>query len=87
MKLKTLKDLDYYLTNEMFVEEGRRRIKFDEEKHLIDIEELKAEAVKWVKDRMKILRNKTSTDLAKMKATGMIIDFEDFFNLTEEDLK
>jgi len=51
-------------------------------------EQIKLEAIKWVKDRMKVKNGLTLiTDTSKLKAEGMINDFIDFFNLTEEDLK
>jgi len=51
-------------------------------------EQIKIEAIKWVKDRMKVKNGLTLiTDTSKLKAEGMINDFIDFFNLTEEDLK
>ena len=59
MKLKTLKDLD--------VEEDR------DYRSLIDVDELKAEAVKWVKNMREL------PDARYM--------FRKFFNITEEDLK
>ena len=53
----------------------------------INPDELKAEAVKWVKDRMLVARNVNATYQSQERARGMINDFMDFFNITEEDLK
>ena len=56
--------------------------------NIMSRDDLKAEAVKWVKDRMKV-KNGLSliTETSKLRAEGMINDFIDFFNLTKEDLK
>lgn len=67
-ELKTLKDMDFI--NEL-------------EGNIIAIEELKAEAVKWVKELNKDRTDFNGILLGKIKASVLM----DFFNLTEEDLK
>ena len=62
MKLKTLKDL---------VEERGEKYKY----HIVFLDELKTEAIKWVKD-MQIKKHYMCADY-----------FKHFFNITEEELK
>ena len=74
-----------------FCEQVKKRFKWKEEKHLIDIEELKAEAIKWVnairnkeilkidKGFMRILDDKTGAVVCRVLMKKN--------NLTEEDLK
>ncbi len=78
-ELKTLKDLDYWLTNELFYEEGKRRKKFTEEKAMIEKEILKQEAIKWVNHDIKLF--------GKLQGRNINYKFITFFNITEEDLK
>jgi len=47
----------------------------------------KSEAIKWVKDRNKVVHNKLLTLQARIGALKMTEDFKDFFNITEEELK
>lgn len=74
-KLKTLKDLIDYTENYAF---GN-----------INPEELKAEAVKWVKS-LKLMeeidKNKNDFITAAFSGGGETV-FKRFFNITEEDLK
>jgi len=74
MKLKTLKDL----VKETMKEAGIQR----EEDCLIDWEELKAEAVKWVKDCSGSVKWENNEE----RCSGCRW-FIKFFNLTAEDLK
>ena len=71
MELKTLKDLETL--------KYRKIIKFPS--NYIKKSELKAEAIKWVKD---IYPKFTYKQMLNFPRGGWIIDF---FNLTEEDLK
>jgi len=72
-KLKTLKDLhEQYLRQSSFP-----ICKFTDSRHFL--KELKAEAVKWVKE-MDIYRSADYCD-------GMMDFIMKFFNLTSEDLK
>ena len=71
MKLKTLKDLDWLLWRD-------KKDVDSMEDELIHIQELKAEAVKWVK-----VYRKDGNSLSKQIAE----EFMEFFNITEEDLK
>ena len=64
-ELKTLKDLPYHIVEDFELEK---------EASVIDIDILKAEAVKWVKDNRRMKRY----DLAQI--------FMIFFNITEDDL-
>ncbi len=73
-KLKTLKDLcddDWYEEKDIYTIDANEVVDLTKE-------ELKAEAVKWVKE----LRRKTGT-------TGKLdyrLSFKEFFNIIEEDL-
>ncbi len=72
-ELKTLKDIE----------------KPDEMEALIEIENLKAEAVKWVKEIIKDQADKGNFRSNHMnpRKQGQISFIKHFFNLTEEDLK
>ena len=85
MKIKTLKDIDYWLTNELFCEQGKKRFKWKEEKHLIDIEKLKAEVVRWVKEELKY----NEDEVREMKLVGQeqIERWMERLDILEEDLK
>ena len=79
-KLKTLKDLN--------IEEDR------DYRSLIDREELKAEAVKWVKEILRkemelgnIKKGSKNNNHFNPRKQGQITFIKHFFNLTEEDLK
>ena len=65
-KLKTLKDLDFWT---LYVAER------DEERDVVDRDDLKQEAIKWVKD----FRERDDEIWES--------NFMNFFNITEEDLK
>ena len=84
MELKTLKDLDYWLTNELFYEQGKRRFKWAEEQKLINFETLKAEAVKWVKGKLPPLKEEDLPEASKWRTIPWIINF---FNITSEDIE
>jgi len=73
-KLKTLKDLKQYMC-ENHIKKGLWH-------RAVTKEELKAEAVKWVKFRFKgeVFEDHVTGELG-------INNFMEFFNLTEEDLK
>jgi len=76
-KLKTLKDLDVELMDEGYANEP------DEEEY-INKKELKAEAIKWIKEDKELC-------LSYMSSAGVIDTlmrrWKDRFNLSEEDLK
>ncbi len=80
MKLKTLKDFELHGCCQCDVEG-------------IDIKELKAEAIEWVKEYLKKGKNyegKPQTTNNLIEAAGCIAVvkvFIKFFNITEEDLK
>ena len=68
-ELKTLKDLRFF--------QGSGRGDYD----YADREELKTEAIKWVKSF------EANKEIDKNYLNGAIWEFRRFFNLTEEDLK
>jgi len=77
MKLKTLKDLEYGW-NEGYLDRGK----------FAKFEDLKAEAVKWVKEeqiRLEEDEDRKPYDLGFESGVEWFI--RKFFNLTEEDLK
>jgi hypothetical protein len=73
-ELKTLKDLKKYLNHDMIQ---------------VNTEELKAEAIKWVKGfRERIEDYEGTRDWETQDKLGALMGFcINFFNLTEEDLK
>ena len=76
MKLKTLKDLKF-------------KNSFATERDMVNVGELKAEAVKWVKfQESKLIKDKEGNLLGNTSENyGVIIFIKHFFNITEEDLK
>jgi len=80
-ELKTLKDLDYWLTDELFYEQGKKRFKWTEEQHLINIKKIKAEAMKWAKeDKIKCMNEVTM-------GYEILEKWMKRLNISEEDLK
>ena len=94
-KGKTLNEIDCWVTDELFFEQGRRRKKFQKEKQLIDIYNLKQEAIKEIKILMTDM--KTPQDLLWEKMTGNTMEYVNKQilisylkwknNITEGDLK
>ena len=75
--LKTLKDFEYELDEDELI------VKQD----VIYIKELRAEAIKWVKEDIRCMKElDDSSDLFKY-ADARIGWIQEFFNLTEDDLK
>jgi hypothetical protein len=54
---------------------------------VIDIRELRAEAIKWVKEFRKLNGNTSIGKFGKNTSAGVCYGFIQFFNLTEEELK
>ena len=77
MKLKTLKDLVKFANVKGFKigESGTMDLNMPE---MVDLEVIKAEAIKWVKSRKGHKNTPSHTE------TWLMIDF---FNITSEDLK
>lgn len=75
MKLKTLKDLKFFWKNP----KNKKVVEY------VEYPDLKQEAIKWVKKLQK------EADLFSMPAMlgerDSVIEFKNFFNITEEDLK
>ena len=83
-ELKTLKDLEF----ETMVFDNRE----DEENtdadsmNIVEVEEIKQEAIKWVKFWSNTrLKSKSKSDIHRLE--HKIDAFTNFFNLTEEDLQ
>jgi len=89
IKLKTLKDLERHYDD--FDDEYINNLK---DFRFINLKELKAEAVKWVKELRKqgkeLIEDKTWNNFAKRLNTDMTLGstswIKHFFNVTEEDL-
>ena len=79
MKLKTLKDL----VKETMKEAGIEK----EEDCLIDWEELKQEAIKWVKEDLKDIENNPLLRVEESIGNRLIQRWMRRFNITEEDLR
>jgi len=95
-ELKTLKDIRYNMTegydsmtgDTLFFEKS-------ESGNHVDLEDLRSEAIKWVKEMKK--KSKLTEDLENLESCershglGFIFDAEEFlehfFNITEEELK
>jgi hypothetical protein len=75
MKLKTLKDLEVPIGAYFGCESGNVKV--------VDIYELKQEAIKWLKDEI-YPKKFTYKQISYFPRGSWIIEF---FNLTEEDLK
>lgn len=87
MKLKTLKDLK----NHIWYKDGKKVVD-----GMVDRKELKAEAIKWVKELQRLSKSSykviilKDADLYYQNIIGIrdsIMTLKFFFNLTEEDLK
>src|SRR3990167_2096233 len=81
-ELKTLKDLECSDHDEYSCCSNRKE---GESPHAVNIDELKQEAIKWVKS----LNENRIPDFYPMRGAfkdGALIFIKEFFNLTEEDL-
>lgn len=80
IELKTLKDM----SNEFISHSGKKTL------NRVDVKELRAEAVKWVKDLEKDIGIEKEADFLDKKKVILINVVQEwikfFFNLTEEDL-
>ena len=82
-EIKTLKDLfddDWYEENDIY---------FIDANEVVDLtkEELKAEAVKWVKEDLRCMKDMEEEDYLYICADARVDFIKHFFNLTEEDLE
>ena len=80
MKLKTLNDLAYFeALGGNSIKDEREASNFYHPRHLVNVEELKAEAIKWVNGLLYLEKNGREHKPSQ--------EFMHFFNITEEDLK
>ena len=83
MKLKTLKDLEKHYDD--FDDDYINNLK---DLRFVNLKELKAEAVKWIKKwELELDSPRIKDEKWTVWVTSRIDSFREFFNLTDEDLK